>query len=65
MVETLEVVDLRALPLAPTNPLPFRRQVKALRVFHTGVEALRDAGGPVTRLKVAPKWLMPPAVVVT
>ena len=25
-----------ALPLAPMNPLPYRQQVKALRVFHTG-----------------------------
>ena len=26
---------------------------------------LRDAGGPVTRLQLAPKWLMPPAVIAT
>ncbi|KWX23476.1 cytochrome P450 [Mycolicibacterium wolinskyi] len=65
MVETVERTDLRALPLAPRNPLPYRQQVRAIRTFHTGVEMLRDAGGTVTRLKLAPKWLMPPVVVVT
>jgi cytochrome P450 len=65
MVETVEKVDLRALPLAPMNPLPYRQQMKALRVFHTGFEALRAAGGPVTRLKLAPRWLAPTVVVAT
>jgi cytochrome P450 len=53
------------LPLAPKNPLPFLRQVTALRTFHTGLEALRDAGGPVTRLVLAPKWLAPTVVIAT
>jgi cytochrome P450 len=65
MVETIATVDLSELPLAPKNPLPYRQQLRALRTFHTGVEALRDAGGPVTRLTLAPKWLMPPVVVAT
>jgi cytochrome P450 len=65
MVETVEKVDAAALPLAPKNPLPYRRQVSALRVAHTGLEALRDAGGPVTRLKLAPRWLSPAVVVAT
>ena len=57
--------DVSVLPLAPKNPLPYRQQLRCLRVFHTGVETLRDAGGPVTRLALAPKWLMPPIVVAT
>ncbi|OBG15725.1 cytochrome P450 [Mycolicibacterium celeriflavum] len=65
MVETVERADLRALPLAPMNPLPYRQQLKALRAFHTGVETLRDAGGSVTRLRLAPQWLMPQAVIAT
>ena len=65
MVETVEKSDTAALPLAPKNPLPYRQQVRALRAFHTGLEALRDAGGPVTRLKLAPKWLTPAVVVAT
>lgn len=50
---------------APANPLPRRLQAKAIRSFHWGFEALRDAGGPVTRLKLGPAWLMPPIVLVT
>ena len=65
MVETLDGADLRALPLAPMNPLPRTEQMKAVRAFHTGVETLRDAGGYVTRVVLAPKWLMPPVVIVT
>ncbi len=53
------------LPLAPRNPLPLRQQMRALRDFHTGPEILRDAGGPVTRLKLAPSWLIPDIVVTT
>jgi cytochrome P450 len=60
MVETVEVA---ALSLAPSNPLPRWQQMKAVRAFHTGCEALRDAGGPVTRL--APTWVLPPFVVTT
>ncbi len=62
MVETVETVALSQLPLAPRNPLPYRQQVQAIRTFHTGLETLRDAGGPVTRLRLAPRWLMPPVV---
>src|SRR5262245_39471814 len=65
MVELLEGADLTALPLAPMNPLPRMQQIRAVRAFHTGVETRRDAGGYVTRVVLAPKWLMPPVVVVT
>jgi hypothetical protein len=65
MVDTLKKVDVHTRPLAPKNPLPYRRQLKALRTYHTGLEALRDTGGPVTRLVLAPKWLMPPVVAAT
>jgi hypothetical protein len=51
-----------SLPLAPPNPLPYRQQVKAKTAFHTGLETLRDAGGPVTRLRLGPNWLMPQVV---
>ncbi|MCU1700111.1 MAG: cytochrome [Mycobacterium sp.] len=65
MIETVEKVDAAELPLAPKNPLPYRQQVSALRAAHYGLEALRDAGGPVTRLKLAPRWLGPAVVVAT
>jgi cytochrome P450 len=56
---------LDALPLAPRNPLPLKQQLTAIRSFHTGCETLRDAGGPVTRIKAGPRWLVPEIVVVT
>jgi cytochrome P450 len=59
----IEAVDVAALPLAPLNPLPPLQQMKAARVFHTGCEVLRDAGGPVTRL--AHVWMLPTFVVTT
>jgi cytochrome P450 len=62
MVETVEVA---VLPLAPGNPLPYLQQVKAVRAFHSGLETLRDAGGPVTRCSLAPAWITPTMVVVT
>lgn len=58
-------VDVRALPLAPKNPLPYWQQLREIRQMHTGIEKLRDAGGPVTRVVLAPSWLTPPVVVVT
>jgi cytochrome P450 len=57
--------DVTALLLAPKNPLPYRERLKAVREFHTGTEKLRDAGGPVTRVVLGPKWLIPPIVFVT
>jgi cytochrome P450 len=53
------------LPLAPRNPLPYRQQVKALRLFIEGHQRLRDAGGPVTRMVLGPRWLMPPLLLIT
>jgi cytochrome P450 len=49
----------------PRNPLPLRRQLAAIRTFDSGPEILRDAGGPVTRLHLGPRWLVPPVVVAT
>ncbi|MCW2653439.1 MAG: cytochrome [Mycobacterium sp.] len=54
-----------SLPLAPRNPLPYLQRVRALRSFHTGMDELRDAGGPVSRFSVGPRWMMPPIVVAT
>jgi cytochrome P450 len=60
-----KTVDVSASPLAPKSPLPFRRQIAAVRAFHTGTEELRNVGGPVTRVSLGPRWLMPPIVVIT
>jgi cytochrome P450 len=64
MVATSETVDVSALPLAPRNPLPLRQLVKLVRTLDTGQEAIRDAGGPITRIQFGPKWLFPPIVAV-
>ena len=58
-------ISVGDLPQAPLNPLPYREKLRALRSFNKGFEILRDSGGPVTRLKMAPRWLMPEVVVAT
>jgi cytochrome P450 len=65
MVEILEEPEVGALTLAPKNPLPYWQQLKALRSYIDGVQALVDAGGPVTRLVLGPKWLLPNVVVIS
>lgn len=55
--------DVAELPLPPRNPLSYRQRARALREYHTGMDILRDAGGPVSRFTMGPRWLMPPIVV--
>jgi cytochrome P450 len=64
MVEILEKPEVGALMLAPRNPLPYRRQLKAVRSYIDGVQELVDAGGPITRIVLGPKWLMPNVVLI-
>ncbi len=61
---TTDVVDVSALPLVPRNPLPIRQLLKLVRTLDTGQVAIRDAGGPITRVQVGPKWVFPPLVAV-
>jgi cytochrome P450 len=65
MVDIGEAVDVGSLPLAPKSPLPYWQRWRAARAYHTGCETLRDAGGPVTRNSLGPKWMLPPYVVTT
>lgn len=65
MVNTVKAADVASLPRPPKNSLPYMERVKAVRSLNMGIEKLRDAGGPVTRLRLGPKWLMPPIVVTT
>jgi cytochrome P450 len=65
LAATIKTPDVGALPLAPKNPLPYRQLLKAVRALDTGQELLRDAGGPVTRVVLGPKWMVPPIVLVT
>jgi len=64
MVDTVVKPDVGALPLAPKNPLPYLHQLKALRSFIDGLQELADAGGPISRVVLGPKWLFPTAVVI-
>jgi cytochrome P450 len=64
MVEILEETEVRALTLAPKNPLPYLRQLKAMRSYVDGVQALLDAGGPINRVVLGPKWLLPSVVLI-
>lgn len=65
MTATARTVDVMSLPLAPRNPLPYLQRVKAARAYHHGFETLRDAGGPVTRFSLAPRWILPTIVATT
>ena len=62
MVLKVENVELSALPPAPKNPLSYWQTVRAVRSLHYGVEQLREAGGPISRFSLGPRWLMPPVV---
>jgi cytochrome P450 len=64
MLETPESADVAKLPLAPKNPLPYRHQLRAVRSLIDGFQELLDAGGPITRLVLGPKWLFPTAVLI-
>jgi cytochrome P450 len=61
---TIDPPDVNALPLAPKSPLPLWRLLKLVRALDTGQVLLRDAGGPITRVVLGPKWLVPPIVLV-
>jgi cytochrome P450 len=64
MLEAPESTDVAKLPLAPMNPLPYRHQLRAVRSLIDGFQELFDAGGPITRMVLGPKWLFPTAVLV-
>jgi cytochrome P450 len=64
MVRMLEETEIHALPIAPKNPLPFWQQVKAVRSYIDGHQTLLNAGGPITRLVLGPKWLVPNVVMI-
>src|ERR1700761_7579759 len=64
MLEAPESTDAGKLPLAPKNPLPYRHQLRAVRSLIDGFQELFDAGGPITRMVLGPKWLFPTAVLI-
>lgn len=58
----VEREDVSALPLVPRNPLPAWQLIRSVRALDTGQEVIRAAGGPVTRIELGPKRLVPPLV---
>ncbi len=64
MLELLESADIGKLPLAPKNPLSYRHQLRAARSLIDGFQELLDAGGPITRMVLGPKWLAPTVVLI-
>src|SRR6201998_6254 len=64
MLDAPESTDAGQLPLAPKNPLPSRHQLRAVRSLIDGFQELLDAGGPITRVVLGPKWLFPAAVLI-
>ncbi len=64
MLELLESADISKLPLAPKNPLSYRHQLRAARSLIDGFQELLDAGGPITRMVLGPKWLAPTVVLI-
>lgn len=65
MTETVDASGIASLPLPPRCPLSYRQRLAALKQFPYGADLFRAAGGPVTRFRFAPSWLMPQIVVVT
>jgi cytochrome P450 len=64
MLEAPASTDVATLPLAPKNPLPYRHKLRAIRSLIDGFQELFDAGGPITRIVLGPKWLFPTAVLI-
>jgi cytochrome P450 len=64
MLEAPESIDVANLPLSPKNPLPYRHQLRAARSLVDGFQELLDAGGPITRVVLGPKWLAPTVVLI-
>ncbi|RNL77809.1 cytochrome P450 [Nocardioides marmorisolisilvae] len=45
--------------------MPLLARLKAFKEFHTGIERIRDAGGPVTMVRLGPSRLVPTFAIVT
>jgi cytochrome P450 len=54
-----------AHPLAPDVPLAYLERLRAVRQFHTGIEKIRDVGGPVSMVRLGPARLVPRFAIVT
>ncbi|PIB78571.1 cytochrome P450 [Mycobacterium celatum] len=62
MPNTIRTPDVATSVLALSNSLPY--PLRATTKFDTGIELLRKAGGPLTRLALARRWDMSHLVVI-
>lgn len=51
--------------LPPVAPLSLPERLRAVRDFHTGPAIVRDLAGPVVRVPLGPRLVVPPFVLVT
>ncbi len=58
-----DATDSPGLP--PVAPMSLPARLRALREFHTGPAVVRDLAGPVVRVPVGPRLVVPPYVLVT
>lgn len=57
--------QIEECPWAPDVPMGFVARLRAIRMFHSGLETIRDAGGPVCMVRLGPARLQAPFAVVT
>jgi cytochrome P450 len=57
--------DPSALPLPPRTSVPLRRVMRGLGELRGVYEEFRDTTGPVTLLKLGPRWMVPLVFVMT
>ena len=51
--------------LPPVAPMSLPARLRAVREFHTGPAVVRDVAGPVVRVPLGPRLVVPPFVLVT
>src|SRR6188472_426648 len=54
-----------SLGLPPVAPMSLPARLRAVREFHTGPAVVRDVAGPVVRVPLGPRLVVPPFVLVT
>jgi cytochrome P450 len=64
MLQAPDSTDVAKLALAPKNPLPYGHRLRAVRSLIEGHQQLLNAGGPITRIVLGPKWLFPTVVLI-
>ncbi len=58
-------LDVLEYPIPPDVPMRLIPKLRALRTFHTGTGLIRDAGGPVTMVRIGPARITPTFAVIT